>query len=225
MVAQQWLQGRELLGPLAPYLLEQGLWHRRTGSTTSTNEQLRKEEKKTHQQFKKLSSTLHKLLGWKMRNRPQQLAEDFYGVRIELSKLGHGQGTGPTSLRLQQDPMSANTQRLGFASPPADSPRASVSPIALRRTDISYVSHQFLMRPGLFTAALSHTSTDPIKHTRWLLEHTEHLRPQPSPGTTRVGPYSLYSTSPSHPSPAAVARGPASSFPLPTSDTRAWERA
>lgn len=104
MVAQQWLQGRELLGPLAPYLLQQGLWHRRTGSTTSTKEQLRKEEKKTHQQFKKHSTTLHKLLGWKMRNRLQQLAEDFYGVRTELSKLGHGQGTGPTSLSCNRTP-------------------------------------------------------------------------------------------------------------------------
>lgn len=51
-MAQQRLQGWELLGPPAPYLLERGLWHGRTGSTTSTKEQLHKEEKKTHQQFK-----------------------------------------------------------------------------------------------------------------------------------------------------------------------------
>lgn len=51
-VAQQRLQGCELLAPPAPSLLEQGVWHGRTGSTTSTKEQLRKEEKKTYQQFK-----------------------------------------------------------------------------------------------------------------------------------------------------------------------------
>lgn len=97
-VAQQRLQGWELLAPPAPYLPEQGLWHGRTGSTTSTKEQLRKEGKKTHQQFKKHSTTVPKLLGCKMRNRPQQLAEDFYEVRIELPKLVHGQGTGPTTI-------------------------------------------------------------------------------------------------------------------------------
>lgn len=32
-----------------------------------------------------------------MRNRPQQSAENFYGVRVEFSKVGCGQGTGPTT--------------------------------------------------------------------------------------------------------------------------------
>lgn len=50
MAAQQ--QGWELLAPPAPHLLEQGLWHGRPGSTTSTKEQLHKEGMKTHQQFK-----------------------------------------------------------------------------------------------------------------------------------------------------------------------------
>lgn len=51
-------------------------------------------------------------------------------------------------------------------------------------------SHQFLVRPRLFTAA-SHASTHPIKHIRWLLEYTQHFQPQPSPGTLVVGTYSL----------------------------------
>lgn len=98
-----------------------------------------------------------------MRNRPQQLAEDFCGVRTELSKLGRSQATGPTTVEdcnRTPCPRTHNTLVLHLLWQTAQG-SGGLPLLCAGRTPLC-TSHQFLMRPGLFTAA-SHTSTDPVK--------------------------------------------------------------
>lgn len=97
MTAQQ--QGWELLAPPAPYLLEQGLWDGRPGSTTSTNEQWHKEEKKTQQQFR-YTQPLHRRF-WSERQGtdPSSWMRTFMGSELGYPSWDLIRGLGPAAFR------------------------------------------------------------------------------------------------------------------------------
>lgn len=107
-----------------------------------------------------------------MRNRPQQSAEDFYGVRVEFSKVGCGQGTGPaTGYDCNRTPRAQTPNALGLhlLQQPEGNSTGQTPPVPATKLLGDLSSSQQLLTPSL--------SSRPEGH-RFLRAHSAKSSPE-----------------------------------------------